>query len=161
MPISNWRDQAYNTIGSVVFNNPVRTVAFMVRDAEGNLRDRRELPAPVKRMAETQADAPRNCLRTIQFVHHMWVPPGGRHVHELHTHPDAEELVIITAGTGEFEIDGEVTQVRPGDVAYIPPDAEHELRNTSEELLGCLFVNVPVGEGLRRLLEQDPRHDSL
>lgn len=158
MSISNWREQVYNVIGSILFDNPVRSVRFLVRDEGGSLRDRRELPAPVRRLAETPVPAPRNCLRTIQFVHHVWIPPGERHVRELHVHPDAEELVIITQGEGMFILDGERAPVRTGDVAYIPPNAEHELRNESGDLLGAFFINVPVGDGLRRLLELDPRH---
>lgn len=158
MPVTNWREQVYNTIGSVLYDNPVRTVHFLVRDAEGALRDRAELPAPVRRLAETPVPEPRNCLRTAQFVHHVWIPPGGRHVNERHLHPDAEELVVITAGAGRIRIGEEESPVRPGDVAYIPPDAPHELRNDGTELLGAIFINVPVGEGLRRLLEQDARH---
>ena len=38
------------------------------------------------------------------------------------------------------------------DVLYIPPGAEHEIRNTGEDFLGILFVNVPTGEGLKKLL---------
>lgn len=158
MPVTNWREQVYNVIGSVLYNNPVRTVRFMVRGADGALQDRTERPAPVRRLAETPVPEDRNCLRTIQFVHHVWIPPGGRHVQELHVHPDAEELVIITQGAGEFSIGGEIHAVRAGDVAYIPPHAAHELLNTSDELLGAFFINVPVGEGLRRLLTEDPRH---
>ena len=158
MAVTNWREQVYNVIGSVLYDNPVRTVRFMVRDEEGALRDRTELPAPVRRLAETPVPAPRNELRTIQFVHHVLIPPQGRHVQELHVHPNAEELVIITQGSGTITIDGETIAVTVGDVAYIPPDAQHELRNDSAELLGAFFINVPVGEGLRRLLERDPRH---
>ena len=158
MAVTNWREQVYNVIGSVLYDNPVRTVRFMVRDEEGALRDRTELPAPVRRLAETPVPAPRNELRTIQFVHHVFIPPHGRHVQELHVHPDAEELVIITQGSGTITIDGESTAVTAGDVAYIPPDAQHELRNDSSQLLGAFFINVPVGDGLRRLLERDPRH---
>src|SRR5262245_36149234 len=134
MPITSWKEQAYNVIGSVLFNNPCRTVHFMVRDEEGALRDRGELPAPVRRLAETPADGPRNCLRTFQFVHHALIPPGGRHVQELHVHPDAEELVVITRGRGTFLIEAEAPQaVEAGDVAYIPPGAGHELRNDSDD----------------------------
>jgi len=158
MPVSNWREQVYNVIGGVLFDNPVRVVRFLVRDDEGRLRDRSDLPAPVRRLAETAVPEERACLRTTQFVHHVWIPPGGVHVRELHVHPDAEELVLISAGTGEIEIDGQVKAVCSGDVAYIPPMAEHTLRNTSPELLGAFFVNVPVGDGLRRLLAEDPRH---
>jgi mannose-6-phosphate isomerase-like protein (cupin superfamily) len=152
MTVTNWTTQVYNTIGSVLYDNPQRTVHFMVRDENGELRDRTELPAPVRRLAETPVPAPRNGLRTIQFVHHVLIPPAGRHVQELHVHPDAEELVIITTGFGTIVINGEATPVRPGDVAYIPPYAEHELRNDSTELLGAFFINVPVGDALRPLL---------
>lgn len=158
MPVTDWREQVYNTIGSVLYDNPTRTVGFLVRDEAGNLRDRSEFPAPVRRLAETPVPPPRDCLRTIQFVHHAWIPPGGRHVQELHVHADAEELVIITSGTGRFRIGDEITAVKSGDVAYIAPHAEHELLNDSAEMLGALFVNVPVGDGLRRLLERDTRH---
>lgn len=160
MPISNWREQVYNIIGSVLYNNPVRTVRFMVRDPKGRLRDRTEMPAPVRRLAETPVPDPRNCLRTIQFVHHVLIPPGGRHVQELHIHPDAEELVVITQGSGSIRIGTDTIPVETGDIAYIPPGDEHELRNTSRELLGAFFINVPVGDGLRRLLAADPRHGS-
>ena len=37
-------------------------------------------------------------------------------------------------------------------VLYIPPGAEHEIRNTGEDFLGILFINVPTGEGLKKLL---------
>lgn len=90
MPVANWKTQVYNIIGSVLFDNPRRVVKFMVRDAEGNLVDRRELPASVRRLAETPVPEERSCLKTIQFVHHVVIPPGGRHVNELHVHPDAE-----------------------------------------------------------------------
>jgi quercetin dioxygenase-like cupin family protein len=158
MPVTNWREQVYNVIGSILYDNPVRTVTFMVRDEAGELRDRRETPAPVRRLAETTVPEPRNCLRTAQFVHHVWIPPGGRHVQELHVHPDAEELVVITQGEGLFRIGSHENAVRTGDVAYIAPGEEHELRNNSDELLGALFINIPVGDGLRRLLAEDPRH---
>jgi len=157
MPITNWREQVYNVIGSVLYNNPVRAVRFLVRNEAGELWDRSERPAPVRRLAETPVPEPRNCLRTVQFVHHVLIPPGGRHVEELHVHPDAEELVVITQGAGRMRIGEEDAPVEAGDVAYIPPGAEHELRNDSRELLGAFFINVPVGEGLRRLLADDPR----
>jgi mannose-6-phosphate isomerase-like protein (cupin superfamily) len=153
VPISNWREQVYNVIGSVLYNNPRRTVHFMVRDHEGRLRDRTELPAPVRRLAETHAEDGRECLRTIQFVHHALIPPGGRHVHELHIHPDAEELVVITTGRGEFRIGAETKSVETGDVAYIPPGAEHALTNPGPELLGAIFINVPTGDALLPLLD--------
>jgi len=82
----------------------------------------------------------------------MMIPPGGRHVAELHIHPDAEEILVVTRGSGQARIAGRNHPVAREDVLYVPPGAEHEIRNTSEEILGILFINVPTGEGLKKLL---------
>jgi quercetin dioxygenase-like cupin family protein len=151
MSVANWKTQAYGCIQSLLFNNPHRVVQYFVRDETGQWQDRSRRPAPVRRLYETEAPAERTCLRTVQFVHHMAIPPGGRHVAELHVHPDAEELVVMLRGQGTFILDGKELPVQAEDVIYIPPGAEHELRNTGDEMLFCLFINVPVGEGLRKL----------
>ncbi len=153
MAIANWKAQAYGCIQSLLFNNPHRVVRYLVRDAQGAWQDRSQRPAPVRRLFETEAPPERTCLQTVQFVHHMAIPPGGRHVAELHIHPDAEELVVILRGEGTFFLNGEPQPVRAEDVIYIPPGADHELRNTGEEMLFCLFINIPAGEGLKRLAE--------
>jgi mannose-6-phosphate isomerase-like protein (cupin superfamily) len=152
MAKANWRTQAYSVIQSLLFDNPHHVIHYHVRDDQGQWRDRSEQAAPVRRLYETQAPAERTCLRTIQFVHHMLIPPGGRHVQELHIHPDAEEIVVITGGRGKAIIGGESWDACAGDVFYVPPAAEHELRNTGDELLGVLFINVPTGAGLSRLI---------
>jgi mannose-6-phosphate isomerase-like protein (cupin superfamily) len=152
MPVANWTSQSFNVIQSLLFNNPARVITYQVRDEQGEWRDRAERPAPVRRLYETEAPPERTCLRTIQFVHHMLIPPGGRHVAELHVHPDAEELVIVTRGRGLAIVGNERLDVQTGDVVYVPPAVEHELRNTGDELLGVLFINVPVDAGLERLL---------
>ncbi len=151
MPVANWKSQTYNVIQSLLFNNAHRVVTFLVRGEDGQWRDRAKNPAPVRRLFETEAPPERTCLQTIQFVHHMMVPPGGRHVRELHIHPDAEELVVVTRGQGVATIAGESHPVAPEDVIYIPPNDEHEIRNTGDEFLGLVFINVPVGDSLRRL----------
>jgi mannose-6-phosphate isomerase-like protein (cupin superfamily) len=151
MTIANWKTQAYGCVQSLLFNNPHRVIRYLVPDDKGGWRDRGEQPAPVRRLYETEAGPERTCLRTIQFVHHMAIPPGGRHVAELHIHPDAEELVVILRGQGSFFLNGQASAVGAEDVIYIPPGAQHELRNTGADMLFCLFINVPVGEGLQRL----------
>jgi quercetin dioxygenase-like cupin family protein len=80
------------------------------------------------------------------------IPPGGRHVAELHVHPDAEELVVVTRGAGTAFLSGQTFNVHAEDVVYIPPSADHQFQNTGDELLGLLFINVPTGDGLRKLL---------
>ena len=152
MPIANWKSQPYNVVQSLLYNNPHRVIRYDVRDAEGNWRNRADEPAPVVRLYERETDDPeRTCLRTIQFVHHMMIPPGGRHVAELHVHPDAEEIVVVTAGTGVAVLDGAERAISAGDVIYVPPMGEHEVRNDSDGFLGVLFINVPTGEGLEKL----------
>lgn len=151
MPKADWTTQPYNVIQSLLFNNPHRVIEYRVKDENGHWRNRAEEPAPVLRLYETEAPPERTCLQTIQFVHHMLIPPGGRHVAELHIHPDAEEIVVITQGRGTAVIGKETLSVETQDVVYVPPDTEHEFRNTGEELLGVLFICVPTGKGLERL----------
>ncbi|MBG99025.1 MAG: hypothetical protein CMN58_01620 [Solibacterales bacterium] len=151
MPIANWKTQVYNVIMSLLFNNPHRVISYQVKDSEGQWRDRSKIAAPVRRLFETEAPTERTCLKTIQFVHHMLIPPRGRHVEELHIHPDAEELVVVTRGRGIAIINGKECAVAPEDVLYIPPGVEHEVRNTGEELLGLVFINVPTGTAITRL----------
>ena len=153
MTIANWKTQAYNNIQSLLFNNPRRVIHYQVRDERGNWVDRSERPAPVRRLYETEAPAERTCLETIQFVHHMLIPPGRRHVAELHIHPDAEEIVVVTRGEGTAEIAGQSRAVAAGDVAHIPTGAEHAFHNTGDDLLGVLFINVPTGAALQRLID--------
>lgn len=153
MSLANWKSQVYGCIQSLLFNNPHRVIRYQMRDEQGNWVDRSQRPAPVRRLFETETPPERSCLRTIQFVHHMAIPPGGRHVAELHVHPDAEELVVILRGRGTFYLNGQPHPVAAEDVIYVPPNAEHELRNTGEDMIFCLFINVPVGEGLQRLAE--------
>lgn len=152
MSIANWKTQVYGVVQSLLFNNPHRVVDYKVRGADGQWRNRADLPAPVRRLYETEAPLERTCLRTIQFVHHMLIPPGGRHVAELHVHPDAEELVVITRGRGTATVGAATHEVAVSDVVYVPPGVEHEFRNTGDDLLGVLFINVPTGEGLTKLI---------
>jgi len=151
MPSANWKTQVYGRMQSLLYNNPHRVINYQVRDEQGGWRDRSEQPAPVRRLYETEATQERTCLQTVQFVHHMLIPPGGRHVQELHIHSDAEELVVVTRGTGTATVGDETLDVSAEDVVYIPPGVEHEFRNNSDDLLGVLFINIPTGEGLEKL----------
>ena len=159
MGMANWRTQIYGCVQSLLFNNRYRVVRYLVRDERGGWEDRRQRPAPVRRLFETEVPPERTCLQTIQFVHHMAIPPSGRHVAELHIHPDAEELVVILRGRGTMFLEGSPQPVQAEDVIYIAPGAEHELRNTGDEMLFCLFINVPVGEGLQRLADARSRSE--
>ena len=153
MPVANWKSQVYNVVQSLLYNNRHRVIRFNVKNAKGQWHDRADNPAPVRRLFETEASPERTCLQTIQFVHHMLIPPGGRHVAELHVHSDAEELVVVTRGQGTAFIDGVKHLVSAEDVLYIPPGVTHEVRNSGDDFLGVFFINVPTGAGLTRLQE--------
>ena len=78
MPFANWKSQACNVVQSLLFNNPHRVIDYRVRDEQGRWRSRSEMPAPVRRLFETEAPPERTCPRTIQFVHHMPIPSGQK-----------------------------------------------------------------------------------
>jgi mannose-6-phosphate isomerase-like protein (cupin superfamily) len=151
MTKANWQTQPFNVVQSLLFNNPHRVIEYSVRDENGEWHNRADEPAPVRRLYETEASPDRTCLQTIQFVHHMMIPPGGRHVHELHVHPDAEEIVVITRGSGEARVGDATFEIAAEDVVYVAPNEEHEFTNTGDDFLGVLFINVPTGEGLEKL----------
>lgn len=52
----------------------------------------------------------------VTFEEHTEAP---RHVHE------EEQIVIVLEGEFEFDIDGDVRTMRPGDVAVVPPWVPH------------------------------------
>ena len=60
---------------------------------------------------------------------------------------------MITRGEGTAILDGQASEVQAEDVLYVPPGVEHEIRNTGDDFLGVLFINVPTGIGLTKLLE--------
>jgi len=69
------------------------------------------------------------------------INPGG--YSPIHQHPYEHE-VFIHSGAGEVEYEGKVKPVSSGTVAYIPPGAKHQFRNTGSEDLVFICV-VPKG----------------
>lgn len=55
--------------------------------------------------------------------------PGGS-VGFLHTHKTHEELYVIVAGEGQFQVDGKVFPVGEGSVVRVSPAGRRSLRNT-------------------------------
>jgi quercetin dioxygenase-like cupin family protein len=69
----------------------------------------------------------------VNFVHFAPRTEAPRHVHE------EEQIVIVLEGELDFELDGEVRTIRPGDVVVIPPWVPHGARTQDES---CLEVDV-------------------
>jgi len=57
----------------------------------------------------------------------------------LHSHQNEHEIFIYE-GIGEIFLEGASVPVSSGYIAFIPPNAEHQIRNTSEKHL--VFVCV-------------------
>ena len=67
--------------------------------------------------------------------------PGGetqRHYHKL-----SEEFYYITEGSGEMEIDGEVSSVSRGDAILIPAGAWHQIKAVDDGGLRLLCCCSP------------------
>jgi len=63
--------------------------------------------------------------------------PGGATPPHRH---DCEEVVVVLAGSGELQIDGQVVTFGPDSTLVIPPDAPHRIVNTGTDPLVTLAV---------------------
>ena len=58
-----------------------------------------------------------------------------------HNTEDYEELIIVLEGCGEVETEGTgKREIRKGQVAYNPPQTEHNVHNTGTEQLRYIYV---------------------
>jgi mannose-6-phosphate isomerase-like protein (cupin superfamily) len=71
--------------------------------------------------------------------------PAGASTQE-HYHPKAEEIYYITHGTGRMRIEGEFSDVNPGDAIAILPGQRHKLWNTGSDVLRLLCCCAPAYE---------------
>ena len=58
----------------------------------------------------------------------------------LHTHKTHEELYFFLAGTGEFQVDGQVVPVCEGSVVRVAPAGKRSVRNNGTEPLVMLCI---------------------
>jgi len=65
------------------------------------------------------------------------VAPGG--YTPKHVHPWEHETYIESGGGVVFG-NGEESPIKPGDVIFVPPEEEHQFRNTGEEDLVFLCL---------------------
>ncbi|MDO8108384.1 cupin domain-containing protein [Isoptericola sp. b441] len=66
--------------------------------------------------------------------------------HDVHTHPDSDEVLYIIEGEGEQTVaDSGKFPVRAGDSIYIPRGVEHSTFNTGWKQLRLLAVYNPGG----------------
>ena len=70
-------------------------------------------------------------VNQIRWVHPTELPE--------HTHPDAEQAVVVTDGEVEFTVDGQVLRLTVGDVLIIPRHVVHSGRSTGAD---AAFIEV-------------------
>ncbi|HUX13001.1 MAG TPA: cupin domain-containing protein [Spirochaetia bacterium] len=72
------------------------------------------------------------------FLRVFEIGPGGHTPKHAH---DWEHEIFFHAGRGEIFGDGMWRSVEPGSVAFVPPNAEHQIRNAGESKLvfACLI----------------------
>jgi mannose-6-phosphate isomerase-like protein (cupin superfamily) len=71
------------------------------------------------------------------------VPPGAEQ--RPHAHADAEQIYVIVRGNGRVRVAGDTEQVGEGDLVFIPPGAEHGIKNDgSEPLVYIAAASPPV-----------------
>jgi quercetin dioxygenase-like cupin family protein len=74
------------------------------------------------------------------------IAPGG--CHAFHKHPDQDEMIIVASGRIQQWIEGEHTDLGPGDSVYIDRDVVHGTFNDSAEPAVLQVVLAPaIGEG--------------
>ena len=81
-----------------------------------------------------------SCIRK-QSLAEARVAPGASTT--PHYHPNTEEIYYILEGTGRMSIDGQTSEVEPGDAIAIPPGAVHTIRTTSKTTLKFLCCCAP------------------
>lgn len=70
--------------------------------------------------------------------------PGGA-IPFYHKHQTNEELYIFIGGEGQFQIDGEIIDVREGTVIRVAPEGERAWRNNSTEDLYFVVIQAKAG----------------
>jgi mannose-6-phosphate isomerase-like protein (cupin superfamily) len=62
-----------------------------------------------------------------------------------HTTGHHEELVIVQEGEGHFDLRGrDRLKIRSGQCVYVPPNTEHDVINTSHNVLRYIYVVAPT-----------------
>ena len=55
-------------------------------------------------------------------------------IHELHTHPNADEIFYVISGHGVARSGDEVFEINPGDTVFVPYGEPHYFKNDDENI---------------------------
>ena len=59
-----------------------------------------------------------------------------------HNHHQNEEVYIFIQGQGQLQVDGETLDIKEGSIVRISPEGERIWRNTSDESLVYIIIQV-------------------
>jgi quercetin dioxygenase-like cupin family protein len=59
-----------------------------------------------------------------------YFPPGSKH--ELHRHPNAEEVEYLISGSGIAYVDDDAVELGPGEAVFVPRNSYHGFENNSD-----------------------------
>jgi mannose-6-phosphate isomerase-like protein (cupin superfamily) len=98
---------------------------------------KRELDGLVSHILLEEGDAPGGEL-SITWVD---VEPGSEQ--KPHSH-GPQQVYVITRGQGRMIVGEETRDVREGQMVFIPPEVEHGIVNTGEEVLTYVSAATPA-----------------
>nr|WP_199617723.1 cupin domain-containing protein [Paenibacillus alkalitolerans] len=80
--------------------------------------------------------------------------PEGGSIPFYHTHGENEELYLFIGGRGQFQVDGQIFDVKEGMAIRVSPEGERTLRNNGTGDLYFIVIQVQAGS-LRQWVETD------
>jgi len=75
-------------------------------------------------------------------VKQITIKPGQAPSYQYHF--KREEVWIVIKGTGKLKLNENITSVKPKDILRIPVEAKHQIKNTGDEDL--VFIEVQLGD---------------
>jgi mannose-6-phosphate isomerase-like protein (cupin superfamily) len=84
----------------------------------------------------------------------------GKSIHGSHRHVE-EEYLLITEGSGTWNLDGKEMPAKAGDLLYVEPWVYHGFRNTGDKPLSFLVIKYTPKEGKIPAHPDDGKPDEL
>lgn len=72
------------------------------------------------------------------------VPPHTGHPF-LHGHKKHEELYVVLSGSGQFQVDGQLFDIKEGTVIRVSPDGSRSYRNNSDKPMVFMCIQTMDG----------------
>jgi len=131
-----WSDAPYSAAHAEPGHGPIAR-QFNYTDAEDNPFHLPEMGF-LHMSARWLVDENNGSSSAFTFGQSTFAPDEG--CHELHRHPNAEEVFFVWAGTGvHLTEDGREIPMSAGDLVFVPKNEWHGFRNTGSTPLRAIF----------------------